>query len=375
MTISSLKDKALSLYTNLRGWRTNRKLVVFESDDWGAIRMPGRDAFDALLKAGIRVDDSPYDRLDCLESRSDFEALMNVLDAHRDANGRPAVFTFNTILGNPNFDAIERDNFQRFHHQHIWNSYQHYHGESLEDCWRQAIELGLIRPQFHGREHLNVPRWMSDLRHGRRETTIAFEHRFYGLTTSTSSPRQRDYLAAFWAESPEEVEDARARLRAGLELFAQTFGFESATFTPCNYILPDQLRVTLAGLGVRLIQAQRGQFVPAGDRAEGRVRRYYTGLKSPEELLYSVRNVLFEPFESERIDWPARTLHGIQEAFTLGKPAVISTHRVNYVSGMDHAHARRSIRLLDQLLASILRRWPSVEFLSSDQLLMHMESS
>ncbi|TXK65577.1 hypothetical protein [Alkalisalibacterium limincola] len=375
MTPQSLKERGLWLYSNLRGWRTRRKLVVFESDDWGAIRMPSRSAYNALLTAGIRVDRSPYDRLDCLENRSDFDALMNVIDAHRDANGRPAVFTFNTILGNPDFDAIERDDFQRFHHQHLWDSYQHYHGESMADSWRQAMEQGLIRPQFHGREHLNVPRWMSDLRHERLETRIAFQYRFYGLTTSTSSPRQRDYLAAFWAENPDEVEDARSRLKAGLDLFGQTFGFGSKTFIPCNYTFPDQLRMTLADSGVRLIQAQRGQYVPAGDRPEGRVRRYYTGMKSPEGLLYSVRNVSFEPFESQNVDWLASTLRGVQEAFAVGKPAIVSTHRVNYVSGMDRVHAARSVRLLDELLENIRRLWPSVEFLSSDDLLTQMESS
>lgn len=27
-------------FSNLPGWRTNRKIVVIESDDWGSIRMP-----------------------------------------------------------------------------------------------------------------------------------------------------------------------------------------------------------------------------------------------------------------------------------------------------------------------------------------------
>ena len=28
---------------NIPGWRTKRKLVVIESDDWGAIRMPSKE--------------------------------------------------------------------------------------------------------------------------------------------------------------------------------------------------------------------------------------------------------------------------------------------------------------------------------------------
>ena len=131
--------------------------------------MPGPKTYEQLLKAGIPVDSSPYDRLDCLENRDDFQALMNVIDAHRDASGRPAIFTFNTVMGNPDFDAIEADQFRRFHHQHLFESYQQYYGEDMEPDWRAAMEAKLIQPQFHGREHLNVPLWMRDLQAGHQK--------------------------------------------------------------------------------------------------------------------------------------------------------------------------------------------------------------
>ena len=28
---------------NYNGWQTNRKIIVFESDDWGAIRTPSKN--------------------------------------------------------------------------------------------------------------------------------------------------------------------------------------------------------------------------------------------------------------------------------------------------------------------------------------------
>jgi len=30
---------------NIPGWRTNRKIVVIESDDWGSVRMPSREVY------------------------------------------------------------------------------------------------------------------------------------------------------------------------------------------------------------------------------------------------------------------------------------------------------------------------------------------
>lgn len=118
---------------NIPGWRTDRKIVVFESDDWGAIRMPSKKAYHELLEKGIRVDQSVYDSKDCLENKKDFELLCEVLSNHQRANSQP-VFTLNTVLGNPDFDKIKEDKFSKFYHEHflsptknipgpIWNQY------------------------------------------------------------------------------------------------------------------------------------------------------------------------------------------------------------------------------------------------------------
>lgn len=357
----------------MRGWRTSRKLIVFESDDWGAIRMPNRAAYDSLLMSGIRVDRSPYDRLDCLERRTDFEGLMNVLLKHKDSEGNPPIFTINTIMGNPDFEAIRRDRFERYHHMNLFDSYRYYHGESLEGLWRESMRQGLIRPQFHGREHLNVPLWLKDLRNGYEETRRAFSHGYYGLTTTTSAAAHSNYLAAFMVTALDGIDDARSRLQSGLDMFARAFGYRSLTFIPCNYIFPAALRAALFATGVRLVQAQRGQFVPLADGNYGRVQRFHTGMVDSAGLLYTVRNVKFEPFECDKTDWVLRALWEVQEAFLLRRPAIISTHRVNYVSGLDRFHGVRSLRLLEKLLTGIRHRWPSVEFVSSDQLLQIME--
>lgn len=42
---------------NIPGWHTKRHIVVFESDDWGAIRMPSLEAFNALKAEGVQVGD------------------------------------------------------------------------------------------------------------------------------------------------------------------------------------------------------------------------------------------------------------------------------------------------------------------------------
>ena len=208
--LGQFKDAALRAFTNLRGWKTKRRILVIESDDWGAIRVAGPAVWKRLAAAGIRVDRSRYDSLDCLEKRADFEALMNLIDAHRDAAGNAAIFTFNTVMGNPDFDAIQESGFETFRHQHLFDSYGYYHGEDLEPLWRSAAERRLIRPQLHAREHLNTPLWMRDLKSGHSETRLAFQHRFYALKTRTGSPNQKNYLAACWPDSPADLKAIRS---------------------------------------------------------------------------------------------------------------------------------------------------------------------
>ncbi|HAH58802.1 MAG TPA: hypothetical protein DCL86_11695 [Bacteroidales bacterium] len=96
---------------NIPGWRTKRKIVVIESDDWGSIRMDSPEAYRHFLSLGYPVDQCPYNRYDMLESNTDLEMLFEVLDSVRDIHGRPAMLTANSLVANPDFEKIEADNF------------------------------------------------------------------------------------------------------------------------------------------------------------------------------------------------------------------------------------------------------------------------
>lgn len=72
---------------NIPGWRTNRHLVVIESDDWGAIRMPSKEVYEQFLKEGIRVDNDPYCRYDSLATKEDLEILFEALQSVKDKMG------------------------------------------------------------------------------------------------------------------------------------------------------------------------------------------------------------------------------------------------------------------------------------------------
>lgn len=153
---------------NIPGWHTKRKLVVIESDDWGAIRMPSKEAYNQFLKEGIRVDNDPYCRYDSLANKEDLEALFDVLTSVKDKNGNYVVFTADAVVANPDFKKIREADFCEYFYEPITvtmaNSPAHEH---VFDLWKEGIKEGIFHPQFHGREHLNVTKWLAVLREGK----------------------------------------------------------------------------------------------------------------------------------------------------------------------------------------------------------------
>ena len=167
----------------------------------------------------------------------------------------------------------------------------------------------------------------------------------------------------------KQLERIRQITLEGLQLFENTFGFRSRTFVACNYIWPAELESTLHEQGVELIQCQRGRVEVKPDKqGKTRVRRQYTGMKLRKGLRCSVRNVSFEPFEDPGRNWVDFAIRDVDRAFYWHKPAIVSTHRINYVGTIDLAHRDRNLKMLREFLERTLKKWPDVEFMSSDQL-------
>jgi hypothetical protein len=81
-----------------------------------------------------------------------------------------------------------------------------------------------------------------------------------------------------------------------------------------------------------------------------------------------VRNAYFEPFSDPSIDWVGSCLKDISKAFFWKIPAIISAHRVNFIGAIVPENRENNLMLLNRLLGSVLKTWPEVEFMTSDQL-------
>ena len=96
--------------SNIPGWITRKRIIVFESDDWGSIRMPSRNVFDILVKAGVDLisgDSHRYNLYDSLATSDDLAALFETLKSVKDKNGNPCVFTPISLVANPDFEKIK----------------------------------------------------------------------------------------------------------------------------------------------------------------------------------------------------------------------------------------------------------------------------
>jgi hypothetical protein len=86
--------------------------------------------------------------------------------------------------------------------------------------------------------------------------------------------------------------------------------------------------------------------------------------------LHLVRNVFFEPTLQRKgnTDPVDKALKAISTAFRMNKPAIICTHRLNYIGYIDPDNRDRNLKLLHSLLARMLKKWPDIEFVTSQEL-------
>jgi len=76
---------------------------------------------------------------------------------------------------------------------------------------------------------------------------------------------------------------------------------------------------------------------------------------------------MFEP-NSRNIDWVNFTFDQIKAAFFWGKPAIVSSHRVNFCGHIDPQNRKNGLEALHALLQKVVKMWPEVEFVSIEEL-------
>lgn len=377
-TIRQIRSAIGRHLINFRGWQTNRKIVVFESDDWGSIRIPTKEVFYKLQGKGIDMTTNPFNRFDALETEDDLVGLFELLSCYHDKSGNYPIITANFVVANPAFDYIKRSGFQEYYFELIEDSYNRFKQTSGSfQLIKEGMEKRLFKPQYHGREHLNVAQWMMNLRSKDPDLLLAFENGVFGIETKKREVKRSNFMAAFDYECEEEKQEVNSIIRDGYDKFLQIFQFRPLSMiAPCNTWHPDQ-EVVLNAMGIKYIQGLIIQYIPQVGKAKYKIARHYHGQGNRLGQQYLVRNCYFEPSTNENYNWVGQCLKQCHTAFLWGKPAIISMHRVNMMGGIFEWNRKVNLIKLSELIGKMLKRWPEIEFMSSDQLgsLMSIDKS
>jgi hypothetical protein len=356
---------------NLIGWRTPRKLVVFSVDDYGNIRIDSKQAREALDKAGFKCHNR-FDQFDTLETTEDLDALFAVLSSVQDTHGNHAVFTPFSVPHNINFEALKENNYTQFIGEDLVQTYQKKEAISPKDyqgtwlLWKEGIKNGLLAPEFHGREHLHIKVLEEKMKQRDKEVLLALENRSYtGLDNSGYSTISN--LAAFDFWDMSENNTFPEIITSGIAAFKQVFGLNPTCFTPPSYHIHPMHYSSLYKEGIRFVDGAGMQRIHLG---HGNYKKSfnYTGKLHTSGIKSVVRNVVFEPTEERGIDWVNLAMIQIEAAFRWNRPAIISSHRVNFCGLLDEKNREKGLESLAKLLHAILKRWPDVEFISAGKL-------
>jgi hypothetical protein len=354
-----------NLRKSLQCFRTTSKIVVFESDDWGLDGISCRDAYDALVSEGVIDPDNRFNKCG-RETVEDLALLYEILAEFRDSAGRPPAFTANFVMANPDFESIRASDFREYSWVAIDDAIRRPYQAGLLTKYREGMKRGLLRPQYHGRDHIGAETWLRALRDG---DPVAHS----GLCRRVAMSRESRFLENEYVESragrltPLPREILREKIRVGSALFSRAFGMRSLTSIAPFYLWSDDVEELLREEGIRGMQAGSHRLC-AGDGLRAPVHRQsLLGECGPAGLVHLIRDSQFEPSRDGE-SAVQRCLSDIAAAFLRGLPAVIDTHRVNYVGAVDRASRDKNLQSLRDLVRQILQRFPTVRFATSDEL-------
>jgi hypothetical protein len=348
---------------NRKGCAIKEKIVIIESDDWGAIRTPSLDALNEFQKKGLDLGNSIY-KADALESKDDLELLFDVLSKYKGGDGLPAKMTANAIMANPDFDKIRNSNFTEFHYERFTETFRKYpkHANNLE-IWKQGQKQGVFQPQLHGREHLNYKRWLKVL-----QSNNEAAHFCFNLGATYSGNQDYSFMEAYDWDTPEDIPEQKKVIQDAATIFKETFGYASKSFIAPCYNWDPLIEDVLKDIGVDWIQGLKSQLAPTGVFDCYLPIKHDFGDTNKLGMKYNVRNCILEPTMNPNRDWVNSCMAQISSAFHWNKPAVICSHRINYIGFIDEKNRDRGLRDLDNLLKKIVQKWPEVKFISTDEL-------
>ena len=366
-----MKNLINNHFKNLFGWNINRKIVVFSVDDYGNVRLNSRESYEKMVSAGLKPVNH-FDRLDTLETTDDLTALFEVLTSVKDCKNEYAKFTPFALPCNIDFERIVENNYEKFEFETLTSTFEKLSAlqpnayTGAWNLWKEGMNLGIFCPQFHGREHLNLKVFNDHLEYKNTEFRIALQNRSYSLIPNNKFP-SISYTAAFDIEFESDTQSYKEIITEGVNCFNEVFGYFPLHFNAPGASANKRINQYLVDSGIKFSDNPFIQKEHLGN-FKYRYHLNYSGKKLSSNLYNLNRNVVFEPCEDKGYNAVDVALTQIDAAFRMNKPAIISSHRVNFCGHISESNRSVGLFSLKDLLQKILKKWPDAEFFTSGEL-------
>lgn len=336
VTIAAVWAGIFAIYaaTLMRIWREpvlRHPVVIFESDDWGA---------------------GPMDQVAALRR------LREILGEIHDETQHPAVMTLGVVLGVADTDAIRQNGGDTYRRRDLTSSAQ---AAILEEL-RAGIAAGVFAPQLHGMEHYWPAALMRAAQHDARVRDWLGEQE---LRTEALP----DALQSRWVDGAElpsrplGAVEVAAAVTEEITMFEKLFHQTPRVAVPNTFVWTAEVEQAWAAQGVCFVVTPGMRYTARDEQGKlvGDNVQLRNGQQGAAGIMYLVRDVYFEPARGHE---PHRAVADIRARTRLGRPALIESHRFNYLG----PQAEASFASLQALLCLALEQLPGLRFMSTQAL-------
>jgi len=272
------------------------------------------------------------------------------LGRFKDREGHPPVFALGLTLAFPDQERMASEGFKTYWRRLLSDPVC----LPVREAIREGMEAGVFSAQLHGMEHFWGPILV------REETVRAW------LTGSLFPATEAlpSALQSRWA-GPQTAEEVHAAAVEEARTFREIFGVIPQVAVPPTFVWGLAVERAWKEEGVHVVMTPGRRYADrdAGGRLVPEGRVIHTGDISPSGCLYLVRGRYFEPTLGHSAEHGAAE---VGECLRLGRPALLETHRMNYIAPPDEAD--KAFAALEALLETVLSAYPGVRFMATETL-------
>lgn len=331
--------------------KTNQKIIVIESDDWGMERAKDEISLHKIIEKYDKKNISRW-TTDALETIEDMNIMFDLFDNYKNKFKQNPKITANFITHNIDHSSPEKLIFKPFSEGY------NFADNTIFKKYTEGIEKGFFKPQLHGFCHFDTNLLAADFHSNDFQNNLK-------LGFATAKTTIKSHLSLYRAECFDN--NFEQNINQAAEIFKTVFGYYSASFIPPNYMYLNKLNPILYKNHIKSLQAASHFVNKKGNNSINPYFRY------KNEIFYSGRNARLDTHHDYNY-LADNCIKQIENAFLHQVPAIIDIHRVNFSGKYNPETRLKTIEELDKILKYLDKNHPESIFISSDELIATLKN-